>query len=560
MPLAVQAQVPGELVPGRQYQEDQPQIPAVKVLPPTEIGRPSALQEAPEGSEDIKFLLRDLVFDGVTVFNAETLKQQTAAKYLGQTISIADLYDIAAQVTGIYGNAGYLLSFAFVPEQSIKDGTVRIHVVEGFVDKVQFRDESGGEALEKMNERLRDSLPGFTKKIIASNPLKSDALQRVVFLLNDIPGMTAKAVFNASADVKNASTLTFYVSYKRIQAQASFDNHLSKSFDYYSYGGTATLNGALTGKDTLQISARCGLSCGTYNQQSLLWNTYLGGDGLKLELSGQHSGTSPSNGVLSNLDFVGMEKSFSIGLDYPVLRAQDKNVRLGMSMGWLNSETETFAGTLTADTISTFNTYASFDFADWTGASTYLNLGIAEGLPFFGYTKDGDALKSRANGSATFTNFTAAISRMQPLGFIFPGADKLSVLASANAQYAGDDPLLSSSQCYYGSTSVGRGYNSGAIGGDHCAMGMVELRYDTALGGNFVQFYGFGDAGSVWRKGDLLAGEDRKETAKSLGGGLRFSTSQHIEGDVELAFPLDEDKTANGKGTPKLRFSMTWRY
>jgi hemolysin activation/secretion protein len=559
-PFPAHAQVPGELVPGRQYQEVFPQVPPPPQVPPTEFMKPPSALDAPEGSEMIRFKLSEVIFEGATVFDQAYLKAKTAAPFMGAETSIADLYKVANAVTSIYAEKGYVLSFAFVPEQSIKDGVVRIHVVEGFVDKVLFRDMEGGEGLEKMNRLLRKKLPDLTRRLKASKPLKSDVLHRAILLINDIPGMTAKAVFNASEDVQNASTLTLNISYERLEASVSADNHLSANFDYYSFGGMAILNGAFTGKDALQVSARCGLSCETYNQQSVAWSTYIGSDGLKLELTTQRSGTAPSNGILSNLDFSGTEEGLGANLSYPVLRSLDKNLRLGMSLDWTHSKTETFAGTLTEDRLTTANVYASYDFTDRTGASTLINLGTAEGLPYFNATKDGDALKSRANGSSTFTNFTAAVSRMQPLGFMFPELQRFSIYASGNAQYAGDDPLLSSSQCYYGSVGTGRGYNSGALGGDHCVMGIVELRYDSMVAGQFVQLYSFGDAGTVWRKGPLLAGEEREDTAKSIGGGVRVMSNKNLEGDLEVALPLDKAYAPNGKGTPRVHFSVTWRY
>jgi len=53
------------------------------------------------------------------------------------TLDIA--WMIAGAVTERYRAAGYFLSRAYVPQQKILDGQLRIEVVEGYIAKVDFK-------------------------------------------------------------------------------------------------------------------------------------------------------------------------------------------------------------------------------------------------------------------------------------------------------------------------------------------------------------------------------------------------------------------------------------
>ena len=56
-------------------------------------------------------------------------------------MSQADLADIAAAVSDIYRAAGFHLSRAIVPPQDIKDGRLRLQVIEGSITEVSLKGE-----------------------------------------------------------------------------------------------------------------------------------------------------------------------------------------------------------------------------------------------------------------------------------------------------------------------------------------------------------------------------------------------------------------------------------
>lgn len=87
------------------------------------------------------FVLSAVNIEGATVFSSEELAK-TFEPYIASRIGQAELDKIAGDITERYRSAGYLLSYAVVPEQSVSSGIVRIRVIEGFIGKVRIAGSS----------------------------------------------------------------------------------------------------------------------------------------------------------------------------------------------------------------------------------------------------------------------------------------------------------------------------------------------------------------------------------------------------------------------------------
>src|SRR5882757_179009 len=103
---------------------------------------PRAPFARPEGKADTKpmFVLRHVAITGAVAIPRDRLV--TAYQpYLGKKVSQADLADMASAVSDVYRAAGFHLSRAIVPVQDIKDGTLRLQVVEGSITEVALKGE-----------------------------------------------------------------------------------------------------------------------------------------------------------------------------------------------------------------------------------------------------------------------------------------------------------------------------------------------------------------------------------------------------------------------------------
>lgn len=100
-------------------------------------------QVAPQGSEQIRFELREIRIEGNTRYDKAVLESYYQ-HMLGKQVSLAELVDLANRLTAKYRQDGYLLTQVVVPEQSIEGGKVRLQVIEGYLEHVQIKEPSMG--------------------------------------------------------------------------------------------------------------------------------------------------------------------------------------------------------------------------------------------------------------------------------------------------------------------------------------------------------------------------------------------------------------------------------
>src|SRR5437660_4141564 len=102
------------------------------------LNLPQLAQPAVGADTRPSFDLRDVVLTGGRAIpRAELIG--TYQPYLGKKVSQADLAAIAGAISDLYRAAGFHLSRAIVPPQDIRDGRVRMQVIEGSITEVALR-------------------------------------------------------------------------------------------------------------------------------------------------------------------------------------------------------------------------------------------------------------------------------------------------------------------------------------------------------------------------------------------------------------------------------------
>ncbi len=115
-------------------------VPQSGQAPSARSGLRMPLVSRPEVTADTKpmFVLR-----GVSLTGAHAIPRDQIIRvyqpYLGKKVSQADLAAIAAGVSDLYRAAGFHLSRAIVPPQDIRDGQVRLQVIEGSITEVALK-------------------------------------------------------------------------------------------------------------------------------------------------------------------------------------------------------------------------------------------------------------------------------------------------------------------------------------------------------------------------------------------------------------------------------------
>ena len=125
-------------------------------------------------------------------------------------------YNAAAdQLTAYYRERGYGLAQVTVPAQKISDGTVELRVIEGRIGAVSV---TGNEdySFDFLQRRLGALAPGLV--------YTDDGMERGVLLLNDLPGLSARAVIRPGEEF-GTSDILFRVAEDPAEFSIGADNY-----------------------------------------------------------------------------------------------------------------------------------------------------------------------------------------------------------------------------------------------------------------------------------------------------------------------------------------------
>lgn len=507
-------------------------------------------QAEPENAAAIAFVFREMRLKGATALPIEDLIALWGYAP-GDTVTVRDLFIYANALTNLYTTRGYGLSFAVVPEQQIEDGAVIIRIVEGFIDRVEIAGEESA-----VRGTLRRRLESFAEKIKASRPLKTADMERYLLLMNDLPGVEASGTLSPARGVEGGSVLRIEVkSRKGFQASAGYNNHLPRSLDRHVAGGSVQANGLLTGLESATLGGWKSAVGDAYWSASGAASYNVGAEGLRLTAHGAVSDSTPSDEFLTALEYAGRTTTAGFSLDYPLIRSRTRNLHIGVAGTISNSDSEILGEPLVRDRLRMVEGSLTYDVADAIQGVTYAKLSVKQGLAAL--SAEGN---SRANGDPEFTALALEAQRMQPL-FEFAGG-QFSATLSARAQAAlGPKGLFSAAECAFGGRYLGRGYDSGDIIGDHCALGGLEIAWTRqVMGGLNASLYGFVDGGAVWQKGPLEPEERRERSAASAGVGLRLDFTKRVSGVVEASHQINAPDGFSTADETRLSAGLTVKY
>jgi hemolysin activation/secretion protein len=540
---SAQVVIPPGLEPGQiQRGLKELQLPARS---PQQTAPPAPEQSAPPHTADVKFELRAIHVDGSTVYSAAQL-EAGYRRFVGQQVSVAQVFQFANELTARYRRDGYVLSQVLVPAQDVTAGEVKLLAVEGYVDAIELR---GAVAAD---DALLTKYGAVLKR---ARPLTSAALERYLLLINDLARVSSRGTLVPSTRTQGAADLIVDIAREYTTVSIAGDNRNGRSLgsqraslDFGSYG-------------LLGEWSRLGLHAGSSFDDQLFYAGFdlgnsFGAHGLQWSIGA--TGVRARPGRAANLatdDLATQSLSGQIELRAPLLRSRATNLYLHAALSTFDGQSEFESADLSRDQIRALRLGLSFDIADEGRGINSVELEFSQGLDALGARAEGTPASplSRAGGRADFTKATLYVARLQSLGAAWGG--NWSALVAVSAQHA-FDTLLASELFAFGGENFGRGYDPSEIAGDSGEAAKFELRYAGAapeLGVPGYTMYGFYDAGHVRRREPL--GESARERASAAGVGLRM-TGKRWQGLIEYALPLDHDIAAEGNRDARFYFGV----
>lgn len=492
------------------------QTPAVSPLAPA----PDVL--GPNANK-ISFVLKKINLKGIHVFTEKQLLPLYQDK-LNKKITVTELQAIADKITQFYHANHYILSQAILVPQKIKDGIVTIQVLEGYVAHIN---------VIGMPRRAKELIQAMGDHVLKSSPLRSEVLEENLLLINDLPGVSVKAVLEPSK-TPGAADINLVAQTVPVNGFLSYDNYNTRYTGPHEITTALGFNSMVRPGDQTQFDfTRTSVFKELYTVD-VFHETPIGTRGAKLKFETSIIETD-SGFTLKPFDVIGRTKIYSVVMREPLIRSRDTNFTLRQGFNYLDSQSSILGTPSYFDHIRTFQVGAIFNNTDrWKGNNSFTT-NLTQGLPLFGSTPGGAILVSRQGASSNFTKVTLQATRLQGL------FGRFSLLGIFSGQYS-CNPLLTAEQFGFGGSSLGRGYNNSEIIGDKGIAGSVELHMDTFPGLAFfqyVQFYGFYDVGKVWSQPiPAVSISSFSASAASTGVGAQLLFNKHLSANTFLAKPL----------------------
>ncbi len=454
--------------------------------------------------------------------------------FAGRPLEPADLVQLTDAIAARVRAEGYLLATAWIPEQTLVGGALRVRVDEGVIDAVRIKGRDDP-AIRRQLERL-----------VNGRPVTLAALQRAVLLADDLPGVW----INGTSFERDGERRVLVVDAGRSDAGGSV---------MVATDGTKPLgpvraridldaNGLISPRDRIDLSfSGTPLDPDELGFFSARYTVIVSDAGTSLGAYGSYSRTEPG-AYLANRELLGEAWQGGIRLRHPLMRSQPRSLWLEASGEVQDLRQDSFGAVARWDRIALAR-LGFYGFGPLAGGTLQGRATVSQGIPILGATGTADPLASRFDAEPDFTTLTWWLRWRRGI------VPRVSLSLESTGQLS-TSPLLIGESFALGGTGFLRGYDFAQRVGDEGAAGLAELRYDwpKALGAmRHLQLYAFADGGTVSNLAQGLG----SGTLASGGAGLRTDITRDLDLDFEVAVPLTEDRYDTGDNSPRLNLRVS---
>ncbi len=535
-PLPPKSVIPNDLAPKPQVPKEPAKLPPPDRLLPPQKAPTSPSPKFPLNNNSESITVKKFEVIGSSVFSDRDLEEITKP-YLNQSISIVELLQIRTKITKLYLDRGYITSGAYLPEQDLQKGIVKIQVVEGGLAEIKVT------GLSRLNEDYIKS----RLAIATGKPLNRNRLLEALQLLQINP-----LIENISANLSPS-------------LQAGLNDLEVKVTESPTFSLPITFDNSRTpsvGSERRQIQLNEANLTGLGDRLSLLYSNTNGSNAFDVSYTipfnpyngtiGLSFGTSSSNVIeppFNILDITSNSRNYELTLRQPVFQNAAQDLALGMSLNHRQSSASLLSGlipfpSLGADAdgqtrvtaLRFFQEYVQRSAEEVFAARSQISLGL-------------NAFGSTINLTAPDSQFVSWRGQTQYVRLLAP---ETLLLLRTDLQLS-DRPLLSQEQISFGGQDNLRGYRQDALLSDNGLLLSAEMRIPVLripeISG-LLQVVPFWDFGTVWNH--QAETNPDPSTLASLGMGLRFQMSDRLTIRLDLGIPLSrifaEKKTLQENG------------
>lgn len=388
-------------------------------------------------------LVKGFSFSGNTVVSQAELEALTQP-YVGQTLDLPALEQVAESVAGHYRNLGYTLASAYIPQQNVQFGVIEIAILEGRLGDISV---TGNRFYS--TEFIRSSF----SMAMQDRVIRNVALERALLLLNEYPDLKVSAVLEPGRSSGGTNVLAKVEDKRPLHATLDFNNYGFNTISRYRFGAGVEAGNVLFDGATLNLNG----IMGNHPDQLLFgtgaYSVPVGVHGTKVVFSGS-GGLFNVGAELAALGIEGRIQTFDLAVTHPFIKTRFQSLLGEFGLAAKNNQLFTLGTTTSDDQIRELKFGVNYDRLDLSGR-TYLSLYGFQGLgQALGGMQNNDPQASRQGADDRFTKGTLMAGRIQSLGY-----DSLLILR-ATGQLT-NRPLVVIEQMLLGGPDSVRGYQLG---------------------------------------------------------------------------------------------------
>ncbi len=513
-PAGAQAPSPSQVTP-RSLAPDIQRAPTGVLLPDASAG------QVPPGAQGVTLRVGAVVVEGGDPELAATTEAAVAA-IRGRTVTVAAIYAAAAAIEQAYAARGYFLTRVIVPPQDARHGgTLRLRVVEGFIEAVDT---------DRLPLRAKERVDAITADLVGVRRLTLGRFERKLLLAGDMPGLALRSTLEPGRTT-GAVRLILQGEHRPVSADLAIDNSLPKSLGSTSATLSAAFQSVAGGGELVYLSASGSPSNGWLASESprrLIAAGIVmpvGNDGLTVNVEATLSDTHPRTGP-ATLETESSLRRFAFRLAYPLIRSRSTNLNLRAALEIADEQQRAplFDVTLYDDRLRPVRIGADLTHVvALTGTSISAGIDFSQGFHWLGSRGRNQATfmqpLSRGLGNDIFSKLEFRARLTQTLLWNF------ALELSGRAQYALTGPLLNSERFTLGGPRGLSALDSGLLAGDSGWLVRAELQYAAFIppgpaGQGLMTPYVFGSRGQAVNLRPTIL-ERRTVGATNVGLGIR---------------------------------------
>ncbi len=515
---------PQDVTPGQPgIPELEAPTPIIPLPSPDELLNPQTPpppSQIDESAVPSRIFVKQFVVEGSTIYKPEKFAE-ILEKYTNRELSFIELLEARSQITKLYVDNGYVTTGAIIPPQEIKDGIVKIQVVEGELEAINV---SG---VSRLN-------PNYIRSRLQYSIRKPVNVPQVLEALRTL--QLDPLIKNLSAELGAGVRPGTNVLEVRIQEADSFTTQIV--LDNGRSPSVGTFRRRVQISEANLLGWGDGLSIGYTNTDgsnafdasySLPINPRNGTINFSYSVTANNVIEAPFN----DLDIVSNSRTYELTYRQPLYQRPSGEFTIGFTASRRESETSLLdtpfplspgaddQGRVRVSALRFFQEWSQRDTTQVFAARSQFSIGVG-------------AFDATINDNAPDSRFYLWRGQAQWVRLLAP--DTL-LLIRGDAQIA-DRPLLSSEQFGLGGLGSVRGYRQDFLLTDNGAIFTTEVRLPVwKQRQNLLHIIPFIDIGTAWNKSGNEARLDNN-TLASIGLGLQLNLGERFNARLDYGIPL----------------------